>query len=82
MPSTTYFSITTITIYKLVLSILVLLPNSKPIVSDLVNRGTSTSRGTRKPMQLVVYKRGSKAKEKERGGQAAPLEVIYDLRVT
>ena len=26
-------------------------------------------------MQLVVYKRGSKAKEKERGGQAAPLEV-------
>jgi len=51
-------------------------------VSDSVNRGTSTSRRTRKPVQLVVYKRGSKAKEKERGGQAAPLEVIYDLRVT
>ena len=51
-------------------------------VSDLVNRGTSTARGTRKPVQLAVYKRGSKAKEKGKGGQATPLEVIYDLRVT
>ena len=42
----------------------------------------STLRGTRKPIQLVVYKRGSKAKEKEKGGQAALLEVIYNLRVT
>ena len=35
-------------------------------VSDSVNRGTSTSRGTRKPVQLVVYKRGSKARERKR----------------
>ena len=34
-------------------------------VSDLVNRGTSTARGTRKPIQLVIYKRGSKAREKK-----------------
>ena len=27
----------------------------------------------------IIYKRGSKAKEKERGGQAALLEVLYDL---
>jgi len=45
-------------------------------------RGTSTVRGTRKPIRMVVYKRGSKAREKERGGQVAPLKVIYDLRVT
>ncbi len=30
----------------------------------------------------IVYKRGSKAKEEERRGQAVPLEAIYDLRVT
>jgi hypothetical protein len=34
-------------------------------ISDSVNRGTSTARGTRKPVQLVVYKRGSKARERE-----------------
>ena len=34
-------------------------------VSDLVNRGTSTVRGTRKRVQLVVYKRGSKARERK-----------------
>jgi hypothetical protein len=51
-------------------------------VSDLVNRGTSTARGAHQPVRLVAYKRGSKAKEKEREGQAAPLEDIYDLRVT
>jgi hypothetical protein len=27
----------------------------------------------------IVYKRGSKAKEKERGGQVVPLEVLYNL---
>ena len=35
-------------------------------VSDSVNRGTSTAEGTRKPVQLVVYKRGSKAKESKK----------------
>jgi len=30
----------------------------------------------------IVYKQGSKAKEKERGGQAMPLEVLYDFVVT
>jgi len=34
-------------------------------VSDSVNRGTSTARGTRKPVRLVVYKRGSKARERK-----------------
>ena len=34
-------------------------------VSDSVNQGTSTARGTRKPVQLVVYKRGSKARERK-----------------
>ena len=34
-------------------------------VSDSVNRGTSTARGTRKPVQLVVYKQGSKARERK-----------------
>ena len=41
---------------------------SASYVSDLVNRGISTARGTCKPVQLVVYKRESKAKEKERKG--------------
>ena len=35
------------------------------IVSDSVNRGTSIARGTRKPVQLVVYKRESKARERK-----------------
>jgi len=30
----------------------------------------------------IVYKQGSKAKEKEKGGQAVPLEVLYDFVVT
>jgi len=34
-------------------------------VSDSVNRGTSTARGTRKPVRLVIYKRGSKARERK-----------------
>jgi len=41
-------------------------------VSNLVNQGTSTAGGTRKPVQLVVYKRGSKARErKEKNSSAA-----------
>ena len=35
------------------------------LVSDSVNQGTSTVWGTRKPVQLVVYKQGSKAKERK-----------------
>jgi len=43
-----------------------------PTVSNSVNRGTSTAGGTRKPVQLVVYKRGSKARErKEKNSSAA-----------
>jgi len=42
------------------------------IVSNLVNRGISMVGGTRKPVQLVVYKRGSKARErKEKNSSAA-----------
>ena len=37
----------------------------KSSVSDSVNQGTSTARGTRKPVRLVVYKRGSKARERK-----------------
>jgi inner membrane protein involved in colicin E2 resistance len=35
-------------------------------VSDLVNRGTSTAQGTRKPVRLVVYKREYQAKESKK----------------
>jgi len=35
-------------------------------ISDSVNQGTSTAQGARKPIRLVVYKRGSKAKERKR----------------
>jgi hypothetical protein len=51
-------------------------------VSDSVNQGTSTAEGTRKPVRLVVYKRGSKAREKEKRRRVAPLDVIYNPRVT
>ena len=39
------------------------------------------ARGTHKPVQLIVHKRGSKAKEKKRGGQVVPLKVLYNLHV-
>jgi len=29
----------------------------------------------------IVYKQKSKAKKKERGGQAMPLEILYDFAV-
>jgi len=38
--------------------------------------------GTRKPIQLVVYKRGSKAREKEKRRRVAPLKVLYNYLVT
>ena len=40
----------------------------------------STARRTHaSPYDWIVYKRESKAREKERGGQVVPLEVLYDL---
>jgi len=48
-------------------------------VSDLVNRGTSTARGTRKPVQLVVYKRGSKARERKEKNSSAARYFIWSL---
>jgi hypothetical protein len=51
-------------------------------VSDSVNRGTSTARGTRKPVQLVVYKRGSKARERkgEEGQRRSKSYTILESR--
>ena len=55
------------------------------IVSNLVNQGMSTARRMHASLyNWIVYKQGSKAKEKEKekGGQAVPLEVLYDFVVT
>ena len=52
------------------------------IVSDSVNRGISTARRMHASLyNWIVYKQRSKAKEKERGRQAVPLEVLYDFVV-
>ncbi len=48
-------------------------------VSDSVNRGMSTAGRTRASLyDWIVYKRGSKAKEKERKRQVATRGVIYN----
>jgi len=51
-------------------------------ISDLVNQGISTARGTRKPIQLVVYKQESKARERkgEEGQRRSKSYTIIESR--
>jgi hypothetical protein len=52
-------------------------------ISDLVNQGTSIARRMYASLyNWIVYKQGSKAREKERRRVVAPLEVIYNPLVT
>ena len=53
------------------------------IVSNSVNQGMSTARRMHASLyNWIVYKQRSKAKEKEKGGQAVLLEILYDFAVT